>query len=81
MLKTLVGFLLKKIPRTLLQRISKPFFKIISIYYTGKNVKCPICRKSFRKFFPYGREVRNNALCTNCLSLERHRLIYLYIDR
>ena len=81
MLKTLVGFLLKKIPRTLLQRISNPFFKIISIYYTGKNVKCPICRKSFRKFFPYGREVRNYALCTNCLSLERHRLIYLYLDR
>ena len=81
MLKTLVGFLLKKIPRTLLQRISKPFFKIISIYYTGNNVQCPICRKSFRKFFPYGREARDNALCTNCLSLERHRLIYLYLER
>ena len=81
MLNTLVGFLLKKIPRTLLQRISKPFFKIISIFYTGNNVECPICRKSFKKFFPYGREARDNALCTNCLSLERHRLIYLYLDR
>ena len=81
MLKTLVGFLLKKIPRTLLQRISRPFFKIISIFYTGNNVECPICRKSFKKFFPYGREARDNALCTNCLSLERHRLIYLYLKR
>ena len=81
MLNTLVGFLLKKIPRTLLQRISKPFFKIISIFYAGNNVQCPICRKSFRKFFPYGREARDNALCTNCLSLERHRLIYLFLKR
>ena len=81
MLNTLVGFLLKKIPRTLLQRISRPFFKIISIFYTGNNVECPICRKSFKKFFPYGREARDNALCTNCLSLERHRLIYLYLKR
>ena len=24
---------------------------------------------------------RDNALCTNCLSLERHRLIYLYLKR
>ena len=81
MLNTLIGFLLKKIPRTLLQRISKPFFKLISIFYTGNNVECPICRKSFKKFFPYGREARDNALCTNCLSLERHRLIYLYLKR
>ena len=81
MLNTLVGFLLKKIPRTLLQRVSKPFFKIISIFYAGNNVECPICKKSFKKFFPYGREARDNALCTNCLSLERHRLIYLYLKR
>ena len=81
MLNTLVGFLLKKIPRTLLQRISKPFLKIISIFYIGNNVQCPICGKSFRKFFPYGREARDNALCTNCLSLERHRLIYLFLKR
>ena len=81
MLRVLVGFLLRKLPRTLLQRISKPIFKIISIFYYGNKVKCPICKKSFKEFFPYGRETRNNALCTNCLSLERHRLIYLYLEK
>ena len=81
MLRKLVGFLLRKLPRTLLQRISKPIFKIISIFYYGNKVKCPICKKSFKEFFPYGRETRNNALCTNCLSLERHRLIYLYLEK
>ena len=81
MLRKLVGFLLRILPRTLLQRISKPIFKIISIFYYGNKVKCPICKKSFKEFFPYGRETRNNALCTNCLSLERHRLIYLYLEK
>jgi len=81
MLRKLVGFLLRKLPRTLLQRVSKPIFKIISFFYYGNNVQCPICEKSFKKFFPYGRSTRDNALCTNCLSLERHRLIYLYLKR
>ena len=81
MIKLFVGFLLRKIPRTFLQRISRPIFKLISIFYLGNNVTCPICESNFRKFFPYGRKVRDNALCTNCLSLERHRLIYIYLRR
>ena len=81
MLKSLIGFLLRKLPRTLLQRISRPIFKLISVFYYGNNVKCPICKNSLRKFFPYGRETRSNALCTNCLSLERHRLIFLYLEK
>ena len=81
MIKLFVGFLLRKIPRTFLQRTSRPIFKLISIFYLGNNVTCPICESNFRKFFPYGRKVRDNALCTNCLSLERHRLIYIYLSR
>lgn len=38
------------------------------------------CRR--RKFLPYGYVVqRDNALCPNCLSLERHRLLWLYLQR
>ena len=79
MIKSLVGFFLRKLPRTLLQRISKPFFYIISLFYRGNKVSCPICGSQFSTFFPYGREARENALCTNCLSLERHRFLYLYM--
>lgn len=50
------------------------------VAYSGKNVMCPVCEKRFRKFLPYGRlHVRENALCPNCLALERHRLIWLYL--
>lgn len=41
---------------------------------------CPVCDTGFRKFLPYGRiNPRDNALCPNCLSLERHRLMWLYL--
>ena len=79
MIKFIVSFFLKKIPRPFLQKISKPIFIIISILYRGNKVKCPICKIKLKKFFPYGRIIRDNALCPNCLSLERHRLIYLYL--
>ncbi len=47
----------------------------------GNNVHCNICDSNFRKFMPYGRfNPRDNALCPNCLSLERHRLIWHYLQ-
>ena len=30
---------------------------------------------------PYGIETRSNVLCPKCLSLERHRLIWVYLNR
>jgi len=48
----------------------------------GKNVTCPICDISYRKLLPYGRlNPRSNALCPDSLSLERHRLMWLYLNR
>ena len=47
----------------------------------GKKVTCPICDISYRKFLPYGRlKTRSNALCPDSLSLERHRLMWLYLN-
>ena len=60
MIKPFIGFLLKKVPRTYLQRVSKPIFKLLSAFYNGNNVECPICNKKFRKFFPYGRVYLRN---------------------
>ncbi len=46
----------------------------------GNAVECTVCESKFKKFLPYGRlEPRENALCPSCLSLERHRLMYLYL--
>ena len=48
--------------------------------YKGSAVKCPICNSSFRIFGKFGLNKRTNAKCHNCGSLERHRLLYLYIS-
>lgn len=54
--------------------------KIIAFFYKGNKVECPVCEKTFSRFLPYGyHEVRNNVLCPACFSLERHRLIWIYL--
>ncbi|ABY34687.1 MAG TPA: SAM-dependent methyltransferase [Chloroflexus aurantiacus] len=49
--------------------------------YQGKNHFCPVCQKSLRAFAPYGRSRRKGALCIYCGSLERHRLLWLYLTQ
>ena len=51
----------------------------INTMYQGNKVNCPICNSSFEVFGEYGLTKRTNAKCHNCGSLERHRLIYLYL--
>jgi SAM-dependent methyltransferase len=50
------------------------------LYYRGNNFTDPIDGKSYRKFLPYGyTKKRENALAPGTLSLERHRLLWLYL--
>jgi SAM-dependent methyltransferase len=79
-MQKLISLIIRYVPRKYLQRIGGLGLKIIGIFYRGSNVICPICETGFRKFLPYGRiNPRPNALCPNCLSLERHRLIWVYL--
>ncbi|MCG8696714.1 MAG: methyltransferase domain-containing protein [Bacteroidales bacterium] len=79
-MKFLVRFVLNNIPRPVLIRLSYVFNKISKFWYRGNNVECNICGSTYSKMLPYGYiNVRQNALCPNCLSLERHRLIWLYL--
>ena len=80
-MKKLISLLIRFIPRTLLQRVGGPGLKVVGIFYRGNSVICPVCNTGFRKFLPYGRiNPRENALCPSCLSLERHRLLWLYLN-
>ncbi|MFT6856972.1 MAG: SAM-dependent methyltransferase [Cyclobacteriaceae bacterium] len=80
-MKLLISFLLKNVPRKYLQLFSHYGLRILAIFYRGKGVECPVCESEFKKFLPYGRQSRPNALCPTCLALERHRLIWLYLKR
>jgi SAM-dependent methyltransferase len=79
-MKRLISFVLRTVPRPVLQRVSYIPLKITALFLTGNDKECPVCGKTFRRFLPYGRlQSRANALCPNCLALERHRLMYLYL--
>ena len=79
-MKRLVKLILNYVPRTILTRLSFIVKPIIRIYLRGNKFTDPIDGSSFRKFLPYGyNNVRENALSPSTFSLERHRLLWLYL--
>ncbi|MET7258439.1 class I SAM-dependent methyltransferase [Dyadobacter fermentans] len=82
-MKSIISLVLRYIPRPYLQLVGHWAARGLSIFYIGNKVECPVCNSKYRKFLPYGRNTssRENALCPSCLSLERHRLMALYMKR
>ena len=81
-MKRLIKYILNHIPRPALQRVAGWAVPMMGLLYVGRGKECPMCGCRRRKFLPYGYvEQRDNALCPNCLSLERHRLLWLYLER
>lgn len=80
-MKKLYKFLLNRLPRPLLIRLSYPFKLVAPLLFKGNKVECPVCGKSFSKFLSYGSDTahRENVLCPYDLTLERHRLMWLYL--
>lgn len=81
-MKKIISWVIQKIPRKYLQLISPLALKLLGLFFKGNQVECPVCGSKFRKFVPYGRgsSARENALCPHCQALERHRLIWLYLQ-
>ena len=81
-MKHLIKLILNLIPRPVLQRVAEWIVPVVGLLYLGKGKQCPLCGCQRRKFLPYGYVTsRENALCPNCLSLERHRLLWLWLVR
>lgn len=80
-MKKLYSFLINALPRPILIRLSYIFKVFAPLLYKGNKVTCPVCEKSFSKFLSYGSKVasRDNVLCPYDLTLERHRLMWLYL--
>ena len=85
-MKRFIRYCLNHIPRPVLQRMAGWAVPVAGLFYKGfrrdKGVECPVCGAHYRRFMPYGYvRSRANALCPNCLSLERHRLLWLWFGR
>lgn len=77
-------YLLKKalnlFPRPWLIRMSYVARPFLVQFYKGNNYVDPIDGKSYRKLLAYGyQNPRPNVLSPSTLSLERHRLMWLYL--
>jgi SAM-dependent methyltransferase len=79
-MKKIFRFLLNAVPRPLLIRLSYIARPILAFFLRGNRFTDPIDGKSYRSFLPYGYEKqRPNVLAPGTLSLERHRLLWLYL--
>ncbi|OMP32670.1 class I SAM-dependent methyltransferase [Mangrovimonas sp. DI 80] len=79
-MKKLFKIVLNTVPRPLLIRLSYAVRPILAAYLKGDQFTDPIDGKSFKTFLPYGYgNQRSNVLSPSTLSLERHRLLWLYL--
>lgn len=79
-MNNLVRWFLNSFPRQTLIRLSYYFLPLLSLVFRGRKYHCPVCEGNFRQFLPYGyNTIRAHVLCPGCLSLERHRLIWLFL--
>jgi hypothetical protein len=78
----LISFITRKVPRHILQRVAHIAMIIVSPFYRGRRFQDPIDGRTYRRLLPYGQlNVRANALAPMTMSLERHRLIWLYLKQ
>ncbi|MDM1043268.1 methyltransferase domain-containing protein [Myroides sp. 1354] len=80
-MKKLFKTILNIIPRPILIRLSYVVRPLFAWYLKGDRYTDPIDGNSFKSFLPYGyAKQRPNVLSPSTLSLERHRLLWLYLQ-
>lgn len=81
-MKKVFKYFLNAIPRPLLIKVSYWIRPIMALWLRGNKYTDPIDGKRFRTFLPYGYESpRDNVLSPSTLSLERHRLLWLFLQK
>jgi len=81
-LKNVFKFILNFFPRPFLIRLSYTARPFLAFFLKGNKYTDPIDEKSFKSFLPYGYgKQRDNVLSPSTLSLERHRLFWLFLKK
>lgn len=81
-MKKFFKYFLNLVPRPILIKLSYWIRPILALWLKGDNYTDPIDGKRFRTFLPYGYESpRDNVLSPSTLSLERHRLLWLFLKK
>lgn len=64
--------------KNILKKIRSVIYRIT---HAGNERECPLCGTHYSRFGKGGVEKRDDAQCMNCGSLERHRFLWLYLQR
>lgn len=81
-MKKVFKYFLNIIPRPVLIKLSYWVRPFVAFWLRGKKYTDPIDGKQFKAFLPYGYEnPRDNVLSPSTLSLERHRLLWLFLKK
>ena len=67
------------LPDTAKYRIRPVQSAVSSVVHRGTQVECPVCGGSFRRFLRF--KGRKGAQCPRCRTMERHRLLTLFLKR
>lgn len=79
-MKKIFHWILTKLPRPFLIRMSYIFRAFAPLFFGGNKFEDPIDGRTYRRLLPYGAlDKRENALAPFSLSLERHRLQWLFM--
>lgn len=77
-MKTLKSVVVKTLGRKRVWELRKTLNRVA---YSGTARHCPCCSFDCRKFLSFGLVTRPDAKCPICGSLERHRLVSLYLKQ
>ncbi|MBN1379579.1 MAG: methyltransferase domain-containing protein [Gammaproteobacteria bacterium] len=73
--------LVSKLPEWLKKPLRYLRGVVIAAAFCGKKRFCPVCGKSSRRFRSFGIWPREDAQCPHCGALERHRLLWLFLQK
>jgi len=77
MYRLLKNLVVKNFPNT----SRKAYHTLNRFIYRGDTYYCPICERGYGRFLPGPDNINSNSKCPGCSSLERHRLLWLYLTR
>lgn len=69
------------LPRSSVEALREARAVVNRVRHWGRGFRCPICRATLRAFRPWGDPADKQKLCPVCYSLERHRLVWLYLQQ
>ena len=55
--------------------------RLWALLLRGSRFHCPLCAGNYRRFRTAGDPPRENAVCPGCASLERHRLLWMALEK